>query len=62
MAKVVLGFIGNKLVVVDKDTSDDSVKECYSEGCDKVLIHEWSDALYKCWTEQTDVDWSLIKE
>lgn len=62
MAKVLLGFMGNKLVVVDQETTERAKKDCLKEGCDQTIIAEWSDKLYKCWTEQTDVDFNWFKE
>lgn len=62
MAKVLLGFIGNKLVVVDQETTEQAQQDCLDEGCDKVIISEWSSDLYKCWTEQTDVNFDWFKE
>ena len=62
MAKVLLGFFGNKLTVVDQETTEQAKADCIKEGCDKVIIHEWSSQLYQCWVEQTDVDFDWFKD
>ncbi|MEG1299087.1 MAG: hypothetical protein RSC93_00090 [Erysipelotrichaceae bacterium] len=62
MAKVLLGLIGNKIVVVDQETTEQAKKDCLDEGCDKVIITEWSSQLYECWTEQTDVNFDWFED
>lgn len=56
--KVLFGLIGNKIAVVDVDTSLKAKKQCFKEKCTSVIVAELTEDLRSKWINEVDVSMS----
>jgi hypothetical protein len=61
MAKVLYGLIGDKIAVVDADTSVKAKKQCFREKCTSVIVAEKTDELMVALTEGHSVLWICLR-
>lgn len=61
MNKILYGLTGNKITVMDVDTSVRAKKQCLKEGCTSVVVADYSLKLSNCFLNEHDVDMSMFE-
>ena len=55
MKKVLYGLIGNKIAVIDADTSEKAKKQCFKEKCTSIIVADRDQALIDKFIDEEDV-------
>lgn len=61
MAKLLYGLIGDKIAVIDQDTSLKAKKECFKEKCTSVIVADQSDELREAFVNEMSVTMDMFK-
>lgn len=61
MSKLLYGLIGNKIVILDQDTSLKAKKQCFKEKCTSVVVADNSDELKDAFINGDSVTMDMFK-
>lgn len=61
MAKLLYGLIGDKIAIIDQDTSLKAKKECFKEKCTSVIVADQSDKLREAFVNEKSVTMDMFK-
>ena len=53
--KRLIGLMNKKIVLVDMETTIKAKKQALKEGCDNVIVAEFTELLRKKWIDEIDV-------
>lgn len=59
--KILYGLIGNKIAIIDQDTSLKAKKQCFKEKCTSVIVAEQSDELKDAFINGDSVTIDMFK-
>lgn len=61
MTKLLYGLIGDKIVIIDQDTSLKAKKECFKEKCTSVIVADQCDELREAFVNESSVTMDMFK-
>ena len=56
--KCLMGLINKKIVIVDMETTIKAKKQAMKEGCDTVIVAEFTELLRRKWIDEIEVSMS----